>query len=109
MRGVKISILFLILNSICFSQVKTFEFEKKMEMKPKTENYSWFYRNVFLDCKVGILSEVFLTPIKKYKYLELDNPNDQYPDSITYKDANFLISIANFTIEPRINIYDGKK
>lgn len=109
MRSIKLSILFLILNSICFSQVKTLEFEKKMEMKPKTENYNWFYRNVFLDCKVGFLSEVFLTPYKEYKYLKLDYPNDQYPDSITYRDANILISIANFAIEPRVNIIDGKK
>lgn len=109
MKSFNFTLLILLsFPTISFSQFDEKAFEKKMEMKTQTENYSWFYKNFFLDYKLGAASEFFYVPTKKYEYLLGYYNGDETMEPHTYVDAGFMMSIFNFTLEPRINIY-GKQ
>jgi hypothetical protein len=80
-------------------------FEKTMEMKVNTSERSWVYRNVFVDYKLGAVSEFFYVPTKTYEYWKGDYEGDDTPELKKYVDAGFMLSIFNITLEPRVNLY----
>lgn len=74
-------------------------------MKTNVSDFSWAYKNVFIDYKIGALSEVFIAPIMKTTYLRFDYEGDLTPsDTFAYVDATSMFSILNFTLEPRVNL-----
>jgi len=98
-------ILACLLSTNLLGQFDEEAFNKKMEMKSNLNTYSWKYKNVFYDYKVGIASEVFIEPVRKFEYLHATDPGDTELDTVHLVDANFMMSIFNFTMEPRVNVY----
>lgn len=98
-------IVAILLCSHVFGQFDEVAFNKKMEMKSNLNTYSWKYKNVFYDYKVGVASEVFIEPVRTFKYLHANYPGDTDLEQVTLVDANFMMSIFNFTMEPRVNVY----
>lgn len=85
------------------------EFEKRMLMKTHTENYNWVYRNVFIDYKIGALNELFIPQTKSYFYGKYDYSSATIPsDTMTFVDAGYMISIFNYSLEPRINLLNRR-
>ena len=101
-----ITLLYLTFSFVSLSQFNEEEFEKKMEMKTNTTTYSWAHKNFFLDYKLGAVSEFFFVPTKEYDYMQGDySGDDTFENPHTYVDAGYMLSIFNFTLEPRVNLY----
>ncbi len=96
------------LSSTLFGQFNDSTLNLKMKRLVKNNEYSWQYKNVFLDYKIGIASEFFSTPKTTYSYLLKNYPNDTVYYPLTEIDAAFMMSIFNFTLEPRINLVSRK-
>jgi hypothetical protein len=101
-----ILILFFSFNPTLFGQFNDTLFNQKIQMKVRKTDYSWRYKNIFLDFKLGVGSEFFYEPPKTYYYV-YTTPYD----TINFDDiaANFTIPIVNFTLEPRINLKSNSK
>jgi hypothetical protein len=100
-----IFLLLFIAQLKIIAQINYSEFEKKMGMKTKSQEYNWVYKNVFIDYKIGGLNEIFIAPKKSFLYGVLPYSGATVPDdTITYIDAGRMFSIFNYTFEPRVNI-----
>lgn len=109
MKNQYIIYVILLFSFQSIAQIKELDFDEKMEMKSQHDKYSWAYKNVFLDYKLGAVSEFFYIPTKSYDYISGDYAGDQTMDiQKTYVDAGFMLSIFNFTLEPRVNLYSKK-
>jgi hypothetical protein len=97
--------ILLAIPFLSISQRDLEAFEKTMEMKVNASDRSWAYRNVFVDFKLGAVSEFFFVPTKTYEYWKGDYPGDDTPEIKKYVDAGYMLSIFNVTLEPRVNLY----
>ena len=100
----------LLIEEQAFAQKDNAEFEKRMKMETQIENYDWVYRNIFVDYKIGAVNEFFVPKNKIYLYGKFDSPTSTVPsDTMTVIDAGYMISIFNYTFEPRMNILNFRK
>lgn len=98
-----------IISNTSHSQIDDAAFVKKMEMNTKAKDYSWAYKNMFLDYKFGTFSEFLVAKNIDYVYLEPSYSGDPTPDTVTLHDGGVSMSFLSFTLEPRVNLYSGKK
>jgi hypothetical protein len=100
-----IAFILLAIPFVNYGQRDLEAFEETMEMKVNASERSWIYKNVFIDYKLGAVSEFFFVPTKTYDYWKGDYEGDETPELVKYVDAGFMLSIFNITMEPRVNLY----
>lgn len=98
-----ILLLFIVFLNQSFSLAQdSISFEKKMKFGVQSEEYSFFYKNVFLDFKLTPLGAEYLSLSKKEFYFITQNHDIN--DTVMYTDKSFMFTIIGVSFEPRINL-----
>lgn len=109
MKKIIIFIIVLLFKQIHSHAQDSISFEEKMKFGIQTEEYSFFYKNVFLDFKLTPIGGEYLSlPKKNFYFLKYDI-NNKIEDTVMYTDKSFLFTIVSFTFEPRLNLINKEK
>lgn len=108
MRTHTLSIFFIALLNITFGQLDDDYFEEKMAMNKAQNEYSWAYKNIFLEQKLTGPGTELMIRRTSHTYYRHDSWDPTAIDTLTFSERRFPITIFGYALEPRLNLVNGK-
>lgn len=90
------------------AQIDEAAFSRKMEMNNEGKDFSWSYKNFFIDGKISAVSS-YMYLNRDTSIFALTDAFDPSEDTLTVTSRGWHLGIAGFTFEPRINLVNWKK